>query len=44
MSGGLRDPNDPFLKTVPCLRGWPLHLLNDNSEKCFQTFYKYVLK
>ncbi|CAD5115174.1 DgyrCDS4171 [Dimorphilus gyrociliatus] len=40
MSGGLKDPGDPFLKTVPCLRGWPLHLLNDNSEKCFQTFYK----
>ncbi|ELU00748.1 hypothetical protein CAPTEDRAFT_202142 [Capitella teleta] len=45
LSGGLNNPNDPFLNTIPCLAEWPLEKLCNNPGKAMQCFFKqsYVL-
>ena len=40
MSGGLNNPNDPFLRGVSCLTGWPRHLLANDPKRATLAFYK----
>ncbi|XP_045167047.1 uncharacterized protein LOC123530343 [Mercenaria mercenaria] len=40
MSGGLRDPNDPFLKSINFLDGWPRDKLIDNPKRCIFSYFK----
>ncbi|KAL4226239.1 hypothetical protein ACF0H5_014223 [Mactra antiquata] len=40
MSGGLRDPDDPFLKSINFLDGWPRERLIDNPKKCIFSYFK----
>ncbi|XP_063448953.1 uncharacterized protein LOC134728309 [Mytilus trossulus] len=40
MSGGLRDPNDPFLRSLEFLKEWPVELLSDNPKKAIFSYFK----
>ncbi|XP_052266404.1 uncharacterized protein LOC127868549 [Dreissena polymorpha] len=40
MSGGMRDPNDAFLKSISFLDGWPRELLVNNPKRCIFSYFK----
>ncbi|XP_062613187.1 uncharacterized protein LOC134274962 [Saccostrea cucullata] len=40
MSGGLRDVNDPFIKSLKFLEEWPVEKLADNPKKAIFSFFK----
>ncbi|XP_045164864.2 uncharacterized protein LOC123528874 [Mercenaria mercenaria] len=44
MAGGVKNINDPdqevFLKSLTCLASWPIHILQENPNKCQFLFFK----
>ncbi|XP_069142333.1 uncharacterized protein [Argopecten irradians] len=40
MSGGLRDPNDPFLRSIPFLEDWPIEKLAEHPKKAILSYFK----
>nr|KAG5706415.1 hypothetical protein BaRGS_033176 [Batillaria attramentaria] len=40
MSGGLKDPEDPFLSSLSCLDGWPKEKLAENPKKALYSYFK----
>ncbi|XP_033746536.1 uncharacterized protein LOC117331767 [Pecten maximus] len=40
MSGGLRDPNDPFLRSIPFLEDWPMEKLAEHPKKAILSYFK----
>ncbi|OWF34659.1 uncharacterized protein LOC110443900 [Mizuhopecten yessoensis] len=40
MSGGLRDPNDPFLRDIPFLADWPIEKLAQHPKKAILSYFK----
>lgn len=40
MSGGLRNVNDPFIKSLKFLQEWPVEKLADNPKKAIFSFFK----
>ncbi|XP_060557163.1 uncharacterized protein LOC132717657 isoform X2 [Ruditapes philippinarum] len=44
MAGGVKNINDPdqeiFLKSLTCLAAWPIHILQENPNKCQFLFFK----
>ncbi|XP_060076881.1 uncharacterized protein LOC132556488 [Ylistrum balloti] len=40
MSGGLQDPNDPFLRSIPFLEDWPIEKLAEHPKKAILSYFK----
>ncbi|KAK3762835.1 hypothetical protein RRG08_040529 [Elysia crispata] len=44
MAGGVKNMTDPdhdeFLKSLTCLKGWPLNLLHEKANKCLFLYFK----
>ncbi|KAL4227119.1 hypothetical protein ACF0H5_015092 [Mactra antiquata] len=44
MAGGVKNINDPdqeiFLKSLNCLSGWPIHIMQQHLNKCQFLFFK----
>ncbi|ESO99282.1 hypothetical protein LOTGIDRAFT_158359 [Lottia gigantea] len=42
MAGGMKDPNEQFLRKIPCFKGWPIERLGDTegSKNVMFSYFK----
>ncbi|KAK6176728.1 hypothetical protein SNE40_014971 [Patella caerulea] len=41
MVGGMADSNEPFLRSIPCLKGWPIERLSDDGDGSKNVMFSY---